>query len=490
MPNFLAFDLGAESGRAMLGSLSDGKLTLEELHRFLNEPVRLPTGLYWDTFRLFRDICEGLRVAGRERKLKLDGIAVDTWGVDFGLLGADGALIDSPRHYRDPRNNGMLEAAFAVVPRERIFEWTGLQFMQLNSLYQLFAAKRAGSEALDVAADLLFMPDLLNYYLTGVKRNELTIASTSQFYNPATMRWANELMDALGLPTRILGEVVAPGTRLGSLLEPLRETAGLDETPVFATASHDTASAVAAVPVEPDSKPWCYISSGTWSLMGVELDKPLINAQVLAHNFTNEIGAAGKIRFLRNIAGLWPVQECRRAWKLEGKEYSYAELTRLAGEAQPFPAILNPDAFLDPGHMPERIAEFCRKTGQTSPGQPGPMIRAILESLALRYLQVLRGLEEMLGWRIEVVHIVGGGSQNRLLNQFVADATGATVIAGPAEATATGNILIQAMGAGYLKDLSELRGVVRASFPLETFTPHTSAAWAAAYERYLKVWER
>jgi rhamnulokinase len=486
MKHYLAFDLGAESGRAMLGTIADGRLALEELHRFLNTPVRLPTGLYWDTFRLWHEIQQGMRMAARERRLRLAGVGVDTWGVDFALLGEDGALVDNPRHYRDSRNNGMVEKLCAAIPREEIFAHTGIQFMQLNSLCQLYAMKLAGSPALEIAATLLFMPDLFNYWLTGVKKAEVTIASTSQFYNPAAQRWATELFERLELPARILPEIVGAGTLLGPLRPEVAEETGLAaETSVFATACHDTASAVAAVPADGDD--WCYISSGTWSLMGVELDAPLINEAVLAYNLTNEVGAAGKIRLLKNIAGLWLLQECRRAWAQQGREYSYAELAELAGRAPAFRAVIQPDAFIEPGRLPERIADYCRQTGQAAPEQPGEMSRVILESLALRYRQVLEGIEALLGRRIRVIHIVGGGSQNRVLNQFVADSTGREVIAGPAEATAAGNVLVQAMGSGLLGGLAEIRDVVKRSFPLASFEPHHGAAWDEAYAAFVRL---
>jgi len=483
MAHYLAADLGAESGRVILGSIADGKLELEELHRFPNTPVRIPQGLYWDTFRLWHEIQQGLTVAGRERGLKIDGIGVDTWGVDFGLFGADGALVDNPRHYRDARNNGMTGRICGVVPRAEIFGYTGIQFMDLNSLCQLYAVKESGAPALEVAKTLLFMPDIFSYWLSGVARAELTIASTSQFYNPVARTWATELLDRLGLPAGILPEIVPPGTKLGPVLPEVAEATGLDAaTPVFATGGHDTASAVAAVPAVPGD--WCYISSGTWSLMGAELDEPIVNEAALAENLTNEVGAAGKIRLLKNIAGLWVLQECRRAWQREGRDYSYAELARLAGEAAPFTAVIQPDAFLDPGGMPERIVAYCRKTGQAVPGQPGEMVRTILESLALRYRQVLESLETLLGRTIRVIHIVGGGSRNQVLNQFVADATRRTVVAGPTEATAAGNVLVQATGAGLLRDLDEAREVVRASFPVETIEPSGSAGWNEAYRRF------
>ncbi len=469
MSRYLAFDLGAESGRAMLGTLDAGRLAVEEVHRFSNTPVRVFDALYWDTLRLWHEIQRGLAIAGRERKLALDGIGIDTWGVDFALLGGDGALADNPRHYRDARTHGVMPKVFAIVPRAEVFAQTGIQFMQINSLYQFYALKLAGSPALARAHKLLFMPDLLNYWLTGVARAEVTIASTSQFYDPRRKAWATDLLERLGLPTHILPEIVAPGTRLGPLLDSLAEAAGLGAVPVYATGCHDTASAVAAVPAEGSN--WCYISSGTWSLMGAELDQPIINEQVLEQNLTNEIGVAGKVRFLKNIAGLWLLQECRRAWALEGAEFTYDELVRLAGSAQPFRASIDPDAFLEPGDMPRKIAERCRASGQAPPQTPGEFTRTILESLARRYRQVLESLETLAGRRFDAIHIVGGGSRNRLLNQLVANATGRTVIAGPSEATAIGNVLTQAIGAGELSGLAEAREVVRRSFAVEMYRP-------------------
>jgi rhamnulokinase len=469
MSDYLAFDLGAESGRAILGTLNDGRLILEELHRFLNTPVRVFSSLYWDTLRLWHEIQHGLAVATRDRKLQLAGIGVDTWGVDYGLLGADGMLVDNPRHYRDPRTNGMLEKLFEAVPRQEVFRQTGIQFMQLNTLYQLYAMKVNRSPALETARTLLFMPDLFNYWLTGTARAELTIASTSQFYNTREKRWATELLDALGLPAAIMPEVVQPGAKLG-------ENNGV---PVYATAGHDTASAVVAVPAQGGS--WCYISSGTWSLMGVEIDAPIINEKSLALNFTNELGAGGKVRLLKNIAGLWLLQECRRTWAEEGTEYSYEQLTKMAAEAKPFSAVLDPDAFLEPGDMPAKIVEHCRSRGGRIPETHAEIARTILESLALRYRQVLDSLESLVGRRLDVIHIVGGGSRNQVLNQFVADATGRTVIAGPTEATALGNILVQAMASGAVKDLAGARAVVRNSFPLQTIEPRGQADWAGKH---------
>jgi rhamnulokinase len=470
MNRFLAIDLGAETGRAMLGTLDGGRLTLEELNRFPNTPVRLPTGLYWDTLRLFHEIRHALSICGRERKIQLDGIGIDTWGVDFALLGADGALVDNPRHYRDSRTSGILEKTFAIVERQEIFSQTGIQFMPLNTLYQLNAMRLAASPALHAARKLLFMPDLFNYWLTGEMRAEVSIASTSQFYNPIKKQWAMGLFRRLNLPERILPELAPAGTRLGTLLPEIAEASGLAPgIPVYATACHDTAAAVAAVPAAGEG--WCYISSGTWSLMGVELDAPIINERSLALNFTNEVGAGNKIRFLKNIAGLWLLQECRRAWALDGREYSYEELSQLAAAAAPAGTLIDPDAFPEPGRMPERIAEFCRARGSEAPHQPGEMTRLILESLAASYRKVLNNLENLLGRPIDHVHIVGGGSRNQLLNQLAANATGRTVIAGPAEATAAGNILVQAIGAGVVSGVSEARQIVERSFLLQTYQP-------------------
>jgi rhamnulokinase len=479
MSHYLAFDLGAESGRALLGSFSNGKLSVEELHRFPNTPVRVLGALYWDTLRLWHEIQHGLGVAVRERKLALDGIGVDTWGVDCALLGADGALLESPRHYRDSRNNGVMEKLFAVVPRDQVFAATGIQFMQINTLYQLYGMKLTGSPALASARKLLHMPDLFNYWLTGEAKSEATIASTSQFLNPATMTWATDLMRRLGLPADILCPIVSPGTLLGTLLDP-------PHTPVYTIGGHDTASAVAAVPSQGGDN-WCYISSGTWSLMGLELDAPVIDEQSLALNYTNEVGLAGKIRLLKNIAGLWLLQECRRAWMLEGAEYSYDQLTGMAAEARPFTAAINPYAFLEPGEMPRKIAGHCAATGQPAPASHGEFARAILESLALCYRHVVESLETLSHRKIEIIHIVGGGSRNTLLNQFVADCTGRRVIAGPAEATAIGNILAQAMGAGELANLDDLRAVVRNSFEPASVDPHPSDEWEQAYRRYRAI---
>ncbi len=463
MKRYLAFDFGAESGRAIVGTLDQGHLTLEEIHRFPNVTVRLDTGLHWDALRLFHDIQHALHIAGRDRNLHIDGIGVDTWGVDFGLLGADGSLLDNPRVYRDPRNDGSVEKICAVAGKEFIFRNSGIQFMQINSLNQLFVTKQLASPALNAASRLLFMPDLFNYWLSGVQRAEVTIASTSQFYNPVEKRWAHELLSKLNLPANILPEIIQPGEKLGPLLPWLAKENNLDGTIVYAAAGHDTASAVVAVPAEAGDD-WCYISSGTWSLMGVEIDHPIVSDEAMALNLTNEIGYGGKVRLLKNIMGLWLVQECRRAWMADGQTYSYEELTSMAEGARPNTALIDVDAFLHPGNMPAKIEAWCRQRGQQIPDSPGQMVRVILESLAQRYKQVLESIESLTGRNIKVIHIVGGGSQNKFLNRLVAQVTGRKVVAGPVEATAIGNVLVQALGDGEIPDLAAARRIVRNCF--------------------------
>lgn len=493
---FLAFDLGASSGRGLLGRFDGERLTLEEVHRFPNGPVPILDHLFWDVLRLWSEMKEALRQVARQEGPELDGIGVDTWGVDFALLGRGDVLLGNPYHYRDPRTNGMLEEAFRRVPREEIFEQTGIQFMQLNTLYQLLAMAVENSPLLEVAETLLHMPDLFNFWLSGVKVSEFSIATTSQFYNPRRLPpdaegvpggWARELLERMGLPTHILAPIVPSGTVLGPLRESVAEEVGLRKALVIAPACHDTGSAVAAVPAEGEH--WAYISSGTWSLMGVELSEPLINERSLAWNFTNEGGVGGTIRFLKNIMGLWLIQESRRVWADQGQEHSFAELTQMAAEARPFRCFVEPDhvSFLPPGDMPARIREFCRRTGQPEPESKGEVVRCALESLALKYRWVLERLEELLGYRLEVIHIVGGGSQNTLLSQFTADATQRPVVTGPVEATAIGNILTQALAIGDLASRQELRSVVRCSFPLQTYEPGPAAGWDEAYGRFLNI---
>jgi rhamnulokinase len=479
----LAFDLGAESGRGILGQFDGARLTLQVVHRFPNGPVRTLDSMHWNVLALYTEMVSALRRCAAEHG-GIESLGVDTWGVDFALLGRDGALLGNPRHYRDPHTEGVMESAFALVPRAEIFRRTGLQFMRFNTLFQLLALKRARSPLLDVAETFLMMPDLFHYFFTGIKVNEFTDVSTSQMYDPTAKQWAYELVNAFGLPSRMLGTVVPPGTVLGPLRAALAAETGVNPVPVVAPASHDTASAVVSVPAQGTA--WAYISSGTWSLMGVELEAPLINDKAAAYNFTNEGGFGGTIRFLKNIMGLWLVQECRRTWERSGRAYSYDELARLARAAAPFASLVDPDdaAFMLPASMPEAIADYCRRTGQSSPLDPGAVIRCALESLALRYRWVLESLEELTGQRLETIHVVGGGSQNELLCQLTADACARPVLAGPVEATAIGNVLVQALALGLLGSLADAREVVRRSFELQTYAPRDSLAWDEPYRRF------
>lgn len=486
---YIAFDLGAESGRCMAGIFDGERLRLEEVRRFPNGPVRVFDSIFWDVLRLWDEIKASLSLC-RQRYGEIASIGVDTWGVDFALLGRGDVLLGNPYHYRDKRTDGMMEEAFKRVPRREIFEKTGIQFMQLNTLYQLLSMVVEGSPILEAAETMLMMPDLFNFWLTGVKVSEFSIATTTQLYNPRLRDWDRDLFERMGIPTRILPEIVPSGTVLGDLLPSVREETGLESARVIAPTCHDTASAVAAVPAEGDD--WIYISSGTWSLMGVELDEPIINDRSLELNFTNEGGYGGTIRFLKNIMGLWLVQESRRTWAREGQEHSYPELTEMAARAEPFKAFVDPDdpLFLHPGDMPARIREYCRRTGQPIPETKGEVVRCALESLALKYRWVAERLEELLGRRLNVIHVVGGGSKNELLCQLTADATGRRVIAGPSEATAAGNVMVQAMALGDVGSHPEAREIIRRSFEFKTYEPGKGEGWDEAYGRFLKLLER
>jgi len=488
--NFLALDLGAESGRAMLGRLADGRLDLSEVHRFANGPVRVPgkaghVSLHWDALHLWNQIQQGIALAWRSGPLA--GIGVDTWGVDFGLLNHQGRLIGNPYHYRDSRTDGMLAEAFRRMPQAEIFEQTGIQFLQINSLYQLLSMTLSGAPELAAAATFLPMPSLFSYWLSGRAACEFSIATTTQCYDSRRGGWAESLLASMDIPAGVFPEVVPAGTVLGPLQSALADELGVGAVPVIAPACHDTGSAVAAVPAAEPGFAW--ISSGTWSVMGAELAEPLITPQSLAYDFTNEGGAGHTFRFCQNIMGLWLLQECRRVWASQGEARSYAEWTEMAAGASPFCAVINVDDsdFLKPGDMPERIRAFCRRTGQAAPDEKGALVRCILEGIALKYRLLLERLEEMLGRRLEPIQIVGGGSQSRLLSRFTADATGRVVVTGPVEATAAGNILVQAVALGHLGSLSEARALVRNSFDVVTFEPGQSTGWDEAYGRLKDV---
>jgi rhamnulokinase len=483
----LAFDLGAESGRAMIGHFDGQLLELEEIHRFSNTPVRLDRGLYWDVLRLWSDIQQGLAKAADLYGGSLVSIGLDTWGVDFGLLASDDSLLGNPYHYRDRRTNGMLELAFSKVPREEIYQKTGIQFMQLNSLYQLLAMASTNSPVLAAAETFLNMPDLFNFWLTGRKASEFTIATTSQCYDPISGDWAYNLIESLDIPTKIFRPIIQPGTVIDRVRPSLSDEIGCGQIAVVAPACHDTGSAVAAVPAE--IREYIYLSSGTWSLMGVEVDKPVITAESLKYNFTNEGGVNGTFRLLKNIMGMWLLQECRRVWGRRGRLYSYDELTSMAEAAPAFGPLVYPgdNRFLAPGDMPTLIQSYCKESGQEVPQSEGAIVRTILESLALEYRWVAERLDKITGKRRDTIHIIGGGSRNRLLNQFTADATMRKVVAGPVEATAAGNLLIQALALGHLASIEECRAVVRRSFDVETYEPGNSQPWDAAYERYVNM---
>jgi len=488
--NLVALDLGAESGRAVLARIENGRLDLRPVHRFPNGPIRVRDSIYWDVLGLFSEIKQGLAMCAAETEGPISSIGLDTWGVDFALVDKAGDLLGNPYHYRDKRTEGMIEEACRRVPRREIFEYTGIQFMPLNTLFQLLSMGVANSPMLDMADKLLTMPDLLNFWLTGETVCEFSEATTTQFYDPREKTWARELLQRLGLPTHFLvDEIVPPGTKLGPLMASVAEEVGLPDATVVAPACHDTGSAVAAVPATGHTH--AYISSGTWSLMGVEIKEPIITDATLEWNFTNEGGVSDTFRLLKNIMGLWLVQECRRTWERDGESLSYDEMTRLAAEAEPFAALVEPDdaAFLAPRDMPAEIRGFCERTGQTPPGTNGAIVRCALESLALKYRWVLEKLEEVCGHSLDTIHIVGGGSQNTLLSQFAADATGRPVVAGPVEATAAGNALVQAMALGCIGSLEEGREMIRRSFDVATYEPGDKGPWDRAYESYLKISE-
>jgi rhamnulokinase len=498
----LAFDLGAESGRGLIASFDGERIALDVLHRFPTGGIATLDTLHWDVLSLWREMLATLRRADAEHG-PLASVGVDTWGVDFALLGKDGVLLGNPRHYRDPHTEAIMDAAFAKVPKAEIFRQTGIQFMRFNTLFQILALMRDRSPLLDLAETMLFIPDLFHYWMTGIKVNEYTNASTSQMIDPGTRTWARDLVRTLGIPEKILGTLVQPGTVLGPLRHSVARDAGVASIPVIAPATHDTAAAVAAVPARGDA--WAYISSGTWSLMGVETRTPKTDESTLGVNFTNEggvglgspspsgrgVGGEGTIRLLKNIMGLWLVQECRRAWERGGVTYDYAALMKMAESAEPFASIVNPDdaSFLLPSNMPAAIREYCKKTGQTVPTEPGDVVRSCLESLALRYRWVLERLEGLVGKKLDTIHIVGGGCQNTLLCQLAADACNRVVIAGPVEATALGNVLVQAIGLGLLGSLAEGRAVVRRSFEVRTYEPQHPERWAEPYQRFLAMIE-
>lgn len=487
--NFLAIDLGASSGRVMVGrwagALGARRFDLEELHRFPNAPIEQAGHLHWDVSQLWREIKTGIaRYAARE-DAPLAGIGIDTWAVDFALLDGAGRLLGNPYHYRDARTTGMAARVDTRVPPERLYAETGIQRLPFNTLYQLVSMHEGNDPRLRAAETLLLIPDLFHYWLTGRKVAEYTNATTTAFFAARERRWATELLEELELPTHILPPVVGPGTVLGELLPEVRDEVGLRQgVPVIATASHDTASAVAAIPGLDASS--AYISSGTWSLVGVEAAEPILSEQARLLNFTNEGGVAGTIRFLKNVGGLWLLQECRRQWRHEGKTYSWSELVALAERAPALRSLVDPDApeFLSPGDMPAAIRAYCRQTSQPEPESAGALVRCCLESLALKYRWVVEALEGLTGRKLDTIRVVGGGSQNALLCQLTADACGRRVVAGPVEATALGNILVQAVARGQLPGIAAGREALAASVEQVIYEPRPLIAWHAAIESF------
>ena len=482
----LAIDLGAGSGRAVAGHFDGRRLTVHGIHRFPNDPVRVAGRLHWDILRLYHELQHAI---ARAQKTDLGGVTslgIDAWGVDFGLIDQRGELIGNPYHYRDEGTRGAMAEVLSIVPREEIFARTGVQFMSLNSLYRLYAIARDNPSLLERAAVLLLIPDLLRYFLTGERSSEYTNASTTQFLNLESGSWDYSLLERLRLPTSLLVNIIPPATPAGEVLPSIAAELAITSLPVFTVASHDTASAVVAVPGAGD---FAYLSSGTWSLLGTELPYPVVDAQALAWNFANEGGVDGTYRLLKNIMGLWLVEGCRRSWERDGQWHGYEAIEAAAADAVPFRSLIDPNdpRFLNPSDMPRTIVAACHESGQPVPETTGEIMRCVLESLALAYRLVLERTERLSARRFAGLHVVGGGTRNELLLRFTAGAIGRPVWSGPAEATAIGNLLCQLMAMGRISSLAEGRYLVRESFPPTTFEPHDSAAWDDAYERFLRL---
>ena len=478
--HYIAVDLGASSGRVMVGTLEQGKLTLKEMNRFWNGPTEIDGTLYWDIVHLFRNIKEGIALAQQEYGDSLSSLGIDTWGVDFGLLDSNGKLLGNPVNYRDARTSGMFDKVFEKVPKADVFAQSGIQFMELNTLFQLMALSLSDSVEYQQADRMLFIPDLLNYWLTGVMKAERTFASTSQFYNPVTKDWAYDMLEKLGIRTDLFAELTDPGSVIGDM----------EGLPVVAVGSHDTASAFAAVPVAAGESS-AFLSSGTWSLLGAELDDPVINADAEAANFTNEVGVCDSIRFLKNLSGFWILQELKRVWKEQGNDYSWPDMDRMAEEVEPLKYFFDPadPVFATPGDMQARIQEYCRNTGQDVPTQPGEFIQACYENLSLLYADTFNTIEALSGKQLDTLRIVGGGSNCVAINQGAANALNRKVITGPKEATAIGNLITQMLAMGDIQSLEEGRAVVANSFADEsrTFEPQDSVAWKEALSTWRSI---
>lgn len=481
----LAFDFGASGGRAMVGEFDGEAIKLTEAHRFDNNPVMLHGTFYWDVLSLFHEIKQGIVKA--KQYGEFDTIGIDTWGVDFGLLDADGRLLENPLHYRDTRTNGMVEAVYNTVGREELYNRTGIQIMPINTLFQMYSLAKNRPELLNRASCALLMPDLFGYFLTGEKTSEYSMASTSQMMNPYTRQWDKEMLGRLGIPADLFPDIVKSGTPLGTLTTEIQEELGVGPAEVISIAGHDTACAVAAVPAA--GKDFIYISCGTWSLFGTETEAPVINADTMRYNVTNEGGYGYTTRLLKNIIGLWMIQETRRQYRRDGKEYSYAEMERLALESCAFSYFVDPDSpeFGVPGNIPKKIREYCERTGQGTPSTDGEVIRCIYESLAMKYRYVLGQITKCTNRDYAVIHMVGGGTKDSLLCGMTAGATGKEIVAGPIEATALGNVAVQLLAKGDIKDLNVARAIIKNSFSPASYSPKNTGDWDAHYPRFLKV---
>lgn len=481
----LAFDLGASSGRGILATLKDGKITLEEIHRFANNGINVCGTLYWDVLYLYDQIKQGIvkaKLAGG-----FDKIGIDTWGVDFGLIDKNGDLISNPVHYRDSRTDNIPDELFKVLDKNELYNETGTQILNFNTLFQLYYLAKYKKEDLNRADKMLFIPDLLNYFLTGEKKCEYTIASTSQMLDPYSRDWNRSLLDKVGIPQNILCDIFPAGTVVGKLSDAVCEELGVEPVDVIAVASHDTASAVASVPVA--DRDFVYISCGTWSLFGTELQDPVVSKKGLASSYTNEGGYGGSIRFLTNIMGLWLIQESRRTWIKQGKNLSFNDLEKEALKCEPFKCFINSDSpeFGKPGDIPKRVQEFCKRTGQYVPQTVGEIMRCIYESLALKYKNALLNLKDITGKSFDCINIVGGGTKDPLLCKMTANACGMTVMAGPVEATALGNIVVQLMASGEIESITEARRIIKNSFDIKSFEPEDSGEWEQAYANFVKI---
>lgn len=488
MLKMLACDLGASNGRVVLGSFNGNTLSTEEIHRFPNVPVFAAGRLYWDVLRLFSEIKSGI-FQGLEQHNDIVSVAVDTWGSDFGLLDENGHLLANPYHYRDSYTNGMLKEVLKKVSMEELYYEVGAEMSELSTLFMVYSLHTGKHTHMGYAKTLLLMPDLFNYFLSGIKATEYTIASSTRLVNPVTKKWLYGLMDKLNLPKSIFTDIIAPGTVLGDLTREVSGDFGGKSLKVIATSSHDTASAVAAIPAQDEDL--IYISSGTWSLIGIETDSPIITKKAMENSFINEGGACGKTRFLKNVMGLWFIEQCRSYWKIHGEEISYSDMDMLAEKATLFEAFINPAdiSFVFPGNMPNKIRDFCHNTNQRIPDGKGEIVIVINQSLAMEYRKTIEQIEEISGKKFSKIFIVGGGVKNNALCQYTANATGQDVFSGYSETVCMGNILMQAIAMGEIKNLSELRQVAKASFPVEYYMPKDKDTWDEAYEKYIKVTE-